>query len=62
MEFTSKPTQITFTNQDGENFIIREGDDDVDILEFRIRGESFWMSKKDAKDVARTITNMSDDG
>ena len=61
MEFTSKPTQITFTNEDGESFIVREGDDDADILEFRIREDSFWMSKIDAKDVARTILNMANE-
>ena len=59
MEFTSKATQITFTNQDGERLNVREGDDDSDILELHIRDESFWMSKKDAKEVARTLRIMA---
>lgn len=60
MEFTSKLTQITFTNKDGESFIVREVDGDADILEFRLQGDSFWMSKRDAKYVARTIANMAE--
>ena len=60
MEFTSKLTQMTFTNNDGEKFIVREANHDADILEFHIEGKSFWMSKKDAKYVAKTITNMAE--
>jgi hypothetical protein len=60
MEFTSKATQITFTNQDGERLNIRENYDDFDILELHIRDESFWMSRKNAKEVARILTNMAD--
>ena len=60
MEFNSKATQITFTNEDDERLHIREGDYDADILELRIREESFWMRRKNAKEIARVLKNMAD--
>lgn len=60
MEFIKRATQITFTNQDGDNFIIRECNDDADILEFHIREESFWIRKVDVNCVAQTIVTMAD--
>lgn len=60
MEFTSKLTQMTFTNNDGEKFIVREANHDADILEFHIEGRCFCISKKHAKYVAKTITNMAE--
>lgn len=60
MEFSSKATQITFTNQDGDRLALRESEDDADVLEAHIGDESFWMTKKEAKVFAATIVNMAD--
>ena len=58
-EFTEKWTQKTFTNPEGLQLIIKNDDDDADVICILIGNEEWWFPKKFAGAITEAIHTVA---